>query len=69
MLGVARDASFQDIDAAYRKRGLELHPRNRPEDPEAEKKFVALSEAYATLRDAARRKTYDNVEFGELPTH
>ena len=46
-----------------------MHPRNRPEDPEAEKKFVAVTEAYATLRDAEKRKTYDNVEFGELPSH
>lgn len=69
LLGVPRDASFQEIDAAYRKKGLELHPKNNPADTQAEKKFVAVTEAYDTLRNADRRKTYDNVEFGELPAH
>jgi len=68
-LGVKRDASFQEIDAAYRSKALELHPRNRPDDKDAESKFVSLSEAYNNLRDTEKRKTYDNIEFGELPAH
>jgi len=30
---------------------------------------VELTEAYSTLRNAEKRKTYDNLEFGELPSH
>jgi hypothetical protein len=68
VLGVSRDASFADIDEAFRKKSLALHPKNRTDDPEAEKKFLEVSKAYSTLMNAERRKTYDNMDAGEFPT-
>lgn len=69
MLGVKRNASFQDIEAAFRKLGIEHHPKNKAGSKESELKFKEICEAYATLSDAAKRRNYDNFEFGELPAH
>jgi len=48
---------------------MELHPKNRPTDKDAEAKFIAVTEAYNTLRNVEKRRVYDNVEFGELPSY
>jgi molecular chaperone DnaJ len=58
VLGVKKDASKDDIKAAYRKLALQFHP-DRNKSPEAEEKFKELSEAYAVLSDDEKRKQYD----------
>ena len=58
VLGVQKDASKDDIKAAYRKLALQFHP-DRNKSPEAEEKFKELSEAYAVLSDEEKRKQYD----------
>ncbi|WP_066913479.1 DnaJ C-terminal domain-containing protein [Millisia brevis] len=60
-LGVARDATENEIRAAYRKLARENHP-DVNKDPEAEDRFKDISEAYEVLRDADKRKAYD--QFG-----
>ncbi len=60
-LGVSRSASQDDIKKAYRKLARENHPDAKPDDPEAEKRFKAISEAYAVLSDADKRKKYDRL--------
>jgi molecular chaperone DnaJ len=58
VLGVQKDASKDDIKAAYRRMALQFHP-DRNKSPEAEEKFKEISEAYAVLSDDDKRKQYD----------
>jgi len=59
VLGVARDASDQDLKSAYRKQALKYHPDRNPGDHTAEEKFKQVSEAYQVLCDPERRAAYD----------
>ena len=59
VLGVARDASEQDIKSAYRKLALKHHPDRNQGDAAAEEKFKEAAEAYAVLADDDKRARYD----------
>jgi len=61
ILGVARDASEEDIKKAYRKLAMTHHPDRNPVDKakEAEKKFKEVKEAYEMLSDPKKRSAYD----------
>jgi molecular chaperone DnaJ len=59
VLGVARDASDQEIKSAYRKLALKNHPDRNPGDKAAEDRFKEAAEAYAVLADADKRHLYD----------
>src|SRR5271165_5718298 len=59
VLGVARDASEQQVKKAFRQLARELHPDVNAHDPQAEEKFKEAAEAYEILADAERRATYD----------
>jgi molecular chaperone DnaJ len=58
VLGVARDASQDDIRRAYRKLAREHHPDVSP-DPEAEVRFKEVAGAYEILSDPQKRQRYD----------
>ena len=59
VLGVAREASDDEIKKAYRKIAFENHPDRNPGDKAAEARFKEATEAYEVLRDAGRRAQYD----------
>ena len=59
VLGVARNASDQEIKSAYRKLALKHHPDRNPGDKQAEEHFKEAAEAYAVLADAQKRSAYD----------
>jgi len=58
VLGVPRNATKEEIKAAFRKLALQYHP-DRNKSPEAEEKFKLISEAYAVLSDDEKRREYD----------
>lgn len=59
VLGVARDASQDDIRAARRARLREAHPDANPDDPTAAERFALIYEAAEVLGDPERRRAYD----------
>ncbi|WP_284944855.1 molecular chaperone DnaJ [Acidisoma cladoniae] len=58
-LGVARDASADDLKKAYRKLAMQFHPDRNQGDKSAEAKFREVSEAYEILKDDQKRAAYD----------
>jgi len=59
-LGVARDASQDDIKQSYRKLARKYHP-DVSKEPEAEARFKEVGEAYEVLKDPEKRAAYDQA--------
>ncbi|MBC7970966.1 MAG: J domain-containing protein [Verrucomicrobia bacterium] len=64
ILGVARDATVDEIKKAFRRLARQFHPDLNPGDNQAEEKFKDINEAYEVLSDPTKRAQYD--QFGKF---
>jgi DnaJ-class molecular chaperone len=63
VLGVARDATDEEIRRAYRKLAKQLHPDLNPSNrAAAEERFKKVSAAYEIIGDSEKRRQYDRGE-------
>lgn len=61
VLGVPRDATAEDLKKAFRALALKFHPDRNPDDPQAERRFREIAEAWQVLGDPAERQRYDRL--------
>lgn len=63
IMGVARDATQDEIKRSYRKLARKYHP-DVSKEADAEARFKELGEAYEVLKDAEKRAAYDQLGAG-----
>ena len=63
VLGVAKNASQDEIKKAYRKLARQYHPDRNPENQEAEERFKEVQAAYDLVGDPDKRKQFDSGGF------
>jgi len=59
VLGVGRNATAEELRAAYRKLAMQYHPDRNNGDKQAEERFKEIGEAYSVLSDPQKRQRYD----------
>ena len=62
VLGVARNASDDELKGAYRRLAMKYHPDRNPDSEESESHFKDAKEAYEVLSDPRKRAAFD--QFG-----
>ena len=60
IMGVARDATQDEIKRAYRKLARKYHP-DVSKESDAEQRFKEVGEAYEVLKDPEKRAAYDQL--------
>jgi len=66
VLGVARDATQDEIKKAFRRLARKYHP-DVSKEPDAEQRMKEINEAYAVLSDPEKRAAYDQLAQGYRP--
>lgn len=70
VLGLAKDASAEDIKQTYKRLAMKWHPDKQTTDEsrqEAERVFPAMVQAYTILKDPVKKKEYDhNLLYGGI---
>jgi len=66
VLGVARDATTEDIKKAFRRLARKYHP-DVSKEKDAEVRMKDVNEAYAVLSDPEKRVAYDQIGRGQQP--
>ena len=61
ILGVAKQATPQEIKSAYRALARKYHPDLHPGDKTSEERFKEINEAHDVLGDPEKRKKYDEL--------
>src|SRR5258707_4388270 len=61
LLRVCRGDDTETLQSAFRKAAKANHPDLHAGDPDAPKRFRQIAAAYAILRDAEERATYDRL--------
>jgi len=59
VLGIAPDASAEEIRRAYHRLAFQCHPDRNRKSEEANKKMQEINEAYAILSDPIKRREFD----------
>jgi len=59
VLGVAPDASLEEIKRAYHRLAFQCHPDRNSESEEAHEEMERINEAFAVLSDSVKRREYD----------
>lgn len=59
VLEIERDASSEQIKAAWRQAQMRWHPDKNPGNTDAEERFKQAGEAYEVLSDPDKRRVYD----------
>lgn len=59
ILGLQKGASVDEIKKAYKSLAKKYHP-DVSQEPDAEKKFKEIVEAYQILSDPEKKQNYDN---------
>lgn len=63
ILGIDRNASPDEVKAAFRRLAPKYHPDRNPDDPTAQERFKEINAAYQVLSDPQKRAAYDR--FGD----
>jgi molecular chaperone DnaJ len=66
VLGVAKNASEDEVKKAYRKLARKWHPDQNSGNSEAEEKFKEVQEAYDIVGDSKKRKEFDSGSFSNM---
>src|SRR5258708_4631123 len=72
ILGVAQNAALEEIKERYRFLAHAYHPDKFPSErhrQRAEQQFKEINEAFETLKDSERRRSYDSTRTRNKPPH
>ncbi|ALM48150.1 hypothetical protein AMR72_04115 [Flavobacterium psychrophilum] len=69
ILGVARNATQEEIKKVYRQLALQYHPDRNNSDMASEERFKEISESYIVLGDVPKRNAYDYAQDNKISYH